>query len=68
VLVKPQFETERENIGKHGVVKDDKIRQQCVDKILAFAQSELHWINLDVIPSPILGPEGNQEFIAVFQN
>lgn len=68
VLVKPQFETERENIGKHGVVKDDKIRQQCVEKILAFAQSELHWINLDVIPSPILGPEGNQEFIAVFQN
>lgn len=68
VLVKPQFETERENIGKHGVVKDDKIRQQCVDKILVFAQSELHWINLDVIPSPILGPEGNQEFIAVFKN
>ncbi|MBR3651787.1 MAG: TlyA family RNA methyltransferase, partial [Victivallales bacterium] len=68
VLVKPQFETERENIGKHGVVKDDKIRQQRVEKILAFAQSELHWINLDVIPSPILGPEGNQEFIAVFQN
>ena len=68
VLIKPQFESERENIGKHGVIKDEKIRQQCIEKILAFAQTELHWINLDVIPSPILGPEGNQEYIAVFKN
>ncbi len=68
VLIKPQFETERGNIGKHGVVKDNQIREQCVAKILAFAQTELHWISVDVLPSPILGPEGNQEYVAVFKN
>ncbi len=68
VLVKPQFETQREHIGKRGVVKDPEVRRQCLEKILAFATAELNWKSLGTLPSPILGPEGNQETIAVFTN
>ncbi len=68
VLIKPQFEADRQNIGKQGVVRNPAVRQACVDKILAFAAAELSWSCLGVIPSPITGPKGNQEFLAAFQN
>ncbi|MDD4097669.1 MAG: TlyA family RNA methyltransferase [Lentisphaeria bacterium] len=67
VLIKPQFEADRQHIGKQGVVRDPAVRQACVDKILAFAADELGWSCLGVIPSPITGPKGNQEFLAAFR-
>jgi len=66
VLIKPQFEADRQHIGKQGVVRDPTVRQACVDKILAFAAAELGWSAVGVIPSPITGPKGNQEFLAAF--
>ncbi len=66
VLVKPQFEAGREAICSRGVVRDEAIRRQCVRKIQDFARETLHWTPLGAVPSPILGPNGNQEFLAAF--
>jgi 23S rRNA (cytidine1920-2'-O)/16S rRNA (cytidine1409-2'-O)-methyltransferase len=66
-LIKPQFEAQRQEIDKGGVVRDDAIRQRVVAEITAFAASALGWTRVDVLPSPILGPKGNREFVAVFR-
>ncbi|NMA21365.1 MAG: TlyA family RNA methyltransferase [Lentisphaerae bacterium] len=68
VLVKPQFEAGREEVGSGGVVRDEAVRLRCVQKIQDFAVQELHWTCAGVVPSPIKGPKGNQEYIAVFRN
>ncbi|MCK5804466.1 MAG: TlyA family RNA methyltransferase [Lentisphaeria bacterium] len=68
VLVKPQFEAGREEVGKGGVVRDLAVRKRCVDTIVGFAESTLGWRGVGVVPSPIKGPKGNQEFVAVFRN
>ncbi len=66
-LIKPQFEAGREHLKK-GVVTDETIRRECVDRIVTFAVKELLWRHMATIPAPIKGPKGNQEFIAVFRN
>jgi len=63
VLIKPQFEAGREKVGKGGVIRDDSIRREALEKILAFAGE----IGLEVkgsIESPIAGAAGNREFLA----
>lgn len=65
-LIKPQFEAGKENIGKGGVVKDPKIRQQVVLEIQSFFRARGYQVN-DVVPSPILGPKGNEEYILSLQ-
>jgi 23S rRNA (cytidine1920-2'-O)/16S rRNA (cytidine1409-2'-O)-methyltransferase len=67
VLVKPQFEAERHEVGKGGVVRSDAVRQRCVEKILTFGATELGWQRLGVVPSPIVGPKGNQEYMVAFR-
>lgn len=67
VLVKPQFEARREEVGKGGVVRDDGVRRRCVEEIAKFANSELGWERQGVISSPITGPKGNQEFVLVMK-
>ena len=62
VLIKPQFEAGRENVGKGGIVRDPEIQQQAVEKVRAAVQS-LGAISTDVTDSPILGAEGNREFL-----
>ena len=61
-LIKPQFEVGRGRVGKGGVVRDADLHQEVIDEITAFA-SELGLVNRGVIPSPILGPKGNREFL-----
>ena len=68
LLVKPQFEAGRREVGKGGVVRDPMVRQRCVDDITSFMTRELGWQALGVVPSPITGPAGNQEFIAAFRH
>jgi len=67
VLVKPQFEVGREQVGKGGIVKDPAAQQYAIDKVRA-AVEQLQPKSIDVIESPILGAEGNREFLlhAVF--
>jgi len=62
VLVKPQFEVGRELVGKGGIVRDPAAQQQAVEKIRAAVQ-QLGTASIDVIDSPILGAEGNREFL-----
>lgn len=61
-LVKPQFEVGREFVGKGGVVRDRALQEKVVREIEAFSQ-RLGWISKGYIPSPILGPKGNQEYL-----
>ncbi|MDY0176524.1 MAG: TlyA family RNA methyltransferase [Lentisphaeria bacterium] len=63
VLVKPQFEAERQQVAAGGVVRDPAVQLACVEKIARFAEQELGWSSLTYIPSPIKGPKGNQEYI-----
>jgi len=62
VLVKPQFEVGRENIGKGGIVRDAEAQLMAVERVKA-AVVELGGTEIDVIESPILGAEGNREFL-----
>ena len=62
VLVKPQFEAGRDKVGKGGIVRDPETQQQAVEKVQA-AVVGLGAISIDVIESPILGSEGNREFL-----
>ena len=62
VLVKPQFEAGREYVGKGGIVRDETAQQASVDKVAA-ALSSLGAAEIDSIDSPILGAEGNREFL-----
>lgn len=62
ILVKPQFEAGRKNVGKGGIVKDPKVQQQAVEKVRNCV-AQLGFKETDVIESPILGAEGNREFL-----
>ncbi len=68
ILIKPQFEAERSEVGKGGVVRNSQIHDKVIAKVANFAETECGLKNLEIIPSPIKGPKGNQEFMAVFQN
>lgn len=65
-LIKPQFEVGKGQVGKGGVVRNADQHRDVIAKIRFLGQS-LHLACLDVIPSPILGPKGNQEFMIGFQ-
>jgi len=67
VLVKPQFEAGREFVGKGGIVRDEAAQLASVGKVKR-TLLDLNCTRTDVIDSPILGAEGNREFLllAVF--
>ncbi len=62
ILVKPQFEVGRGNVGKGGIVRDPEAHQQAIERVAACVES-LHWEAIQTIPSPITGTEGNCEFL-----
>ena len=62
MLVKPQFEVGRDLVGKGGIVRDAAAQQQAVEKIRVAVQALGPGL-IDVIESPILGAEGNREFL-----
>jgi 23S rRNA (cytidine1920-2'-O)/16S rRNA (cytidine1409-2'-O)-methyltransferase len=62
-LIKPQFEASRSEVSKgHGVIKDPLIHQRVVAEIEKKAL-DLGFKKIGAIPSPILGPKGNREFL-----
>jgi 23S rRNA (cytidine1920-2'-O)/16S rRNA (cytidine1409-2'-O)-methyltransferase len=63
-LIKPQFELGRDDISKGGIVRDPALHEQAVEKIRGFVTRELGHAWLGLIPSPITGTDGNQEFLA----
>jgi 23S rRNA (cytidine1920-2'-O)/16S rRNA (cytidine1409-2'-O)-methyltransferase len=62
VLVKPQFEAGREHVGKGGIVRDPAAHEFAVERVSA-AVREVRGKVLSVMDSPILGMEGNREFL-----
>ncbi len=62
ILVKPQFEVGREAVGKGGIVRDEPAQLAAVEKIRQCVLA-LGAQSTDVIDSPILGTEGNREFL-----
>ncbi|MFN5580358.1 MAG: TlyA family RNA methyltransferase [Akkermansiaceae bacterium] len=63
-LIKPQFELDREDIGKGGIVRDEELRERAVEKIRKFVTEEQGKTWKGVIPASISGMDGNQEFLA----
>ncbi len=61
-LIKPQFEAERQEVGKKGVVRDPAVHTRVCAEVRAWLEGE-GWTALDLIESPITGPEGNVEFL-----
>jgi 23S rRNA (cytidine1920-2'-O)/16S rRNA (cytidine1409-2'-O)-methyltransferase len=62
ILVKPQFEAGREAVGKGGIVRDEAAQHAAIEKVRAALVAE-GCGQTDVIESPILGAEGNREFL-----
>jgi 23S rRNA (cytidine1920-2'-O)/16S rRNA (cytidine1409-2'-O)-methyltransferase len=62
ILIKPQFEVGRERVGKGGIVKDEAAQQAAVEKVRQKVE-ELGGKNIELMESPILGMEGNREFL-----
>ena len=61
-LIKPQFEAGKKNVGKGGVVKDPEIRKLVIKDLKVFFKERGYMVN-QIVPSPILGPKGNKEYI-----
>ncbi|WP_069998189.1 TlyA family RNA methyltransferase [Cellulosilyticum sp. I15G10I2] len=65
-LIKPQFEAGREQVEKHGVVKNPKVHSQVISDVWHYANSiGMGVLGLDF--SPIKGPEGNREYLIYLQ-
>ena len=64
-LIKPQFEVGRSGLNKNGIVKNDSLRKAAVDDVVEFA-SVCGLQPLGVVESPIVGGDGNIEFLAYF--
>jgi len=61
-LIKPQFEAERHEVGKKGVVRDAAVHARVCAEVQGWLTGE-GWDVLDLVESPITGPEGNVEFL-----
>lgn len=66
VLVKPQFELSREEVGKGGIVREPELHAKACERVRAFVESrpELEWRGL--VESSIQGTDGNREYLAWF--
>ena len=62
-LIKPQFELQRDDVSRGGVVRDPELQQRATNKIRDFVERAGHRVD-GIVPSVIQGTEGNQEFFA----
>ena len=66
VLIKPQFEVAKKDVGIGGIIKDLTKHAEVVEKINKFAL-DIGLKNKGLIDSPILGADGNKEFLALYE-
>ncbi len=66
VLVKPQFEARREQVGRGGIIKDEAVHDQVIKSVTDGVESYGYQLQ-GVIDSPIEGATGNKEFLAHFK-
>ena len=65
-LIKPQFEVGRSGLNKKGIVKNDALRKKSVDDVIEFSKV-VGFDSLGLVESPILGGDGNTEYLAFFK-
>ena len=65
-MIKPQFEVGRGEVGKGGIVRDEEKHRRVISEVNAFAETCV-LKNSGVIDSPILGADGNREFLALYE-
>jgi 23S rRNA (cytidine1920-2'-O)/16S rRNA (cytidine1409-2'-O)-methyltransferase len=65
-LIKPQFEAGRADVGKGGIVREASVRERVVAKLRLWAQ-DFPVTTVGVIPSPLPGRDGNEEFLWLLQ-
>ena len=65
-LIKPQFEVGKDRVGKGGVVRDPALHHEVCGRIAAWL-SHQNWMVIGLTESPVLGPEGNKEFLIAAQ-
>jgi 23S rRNA (cytidine1920-2'-O)/16S rRNA (cytidine1409-2'-O)-methyltransferase len=61
ILIKPQFEVGRDDVGKGGIVRDESLHRAACDKVRIAVESLGY--HTELIDSPITGAEGNKEFL-----
>jgi 23S rRNA (cytidine1920-2'-O)/16S rRNA (cytidine1409-2'-O)-methyltransferase len=62
-LVKPQFEAGRAQVGTGGVVRDPEIHREVCERAASWVAAQPGWLVVGIVESPVLGPEGNREFL-----
>jgi len=62
-LIKPQFELQRSDVGRGGIVRDEELHRKAQEKILAFVTDSGRVVT-GLVPAAIKGADGNQEFFA----
>ena len=63
-LIKPQFELQRNDVGRGGIVREVELHEKAQSRIRDFVTNDLGQTIVGIIPSPITGTDGNQEFFA----
>ncbi len=63
VLVKPQFEVGRDNVGSGGIVRDEAARLGALQAVRNWLAAQAGWTIVGDLPSPILGGSGNAEYL-----
>ncbi|MGI8470429.1 MAG: TlyA family RNA methyltransferase [Pyrinomonadaceae bacterium] len=66
VLIKPQFEVKKGEVGAGGIVRDTGKHSEVIEKVNGFAD-RLGFKVLQITDSPILGADGNKEFLALYE-
>ncbi len=66
VLIKPQFEAQKHQVGRGGIIKDDALHQEIITKVTEGIAAHGYEYQ-GVTESPILGTQGNKEFLALFK-
>lgn len=65
VLIKPQFEAQKHQVGRGGIIKDDALHQEIIERVIQGVAAHGYEYK-GVTESPILGAQGNKEFLALF--
>lgn len=65
-LIKPQFEAERCDVGKNGIVRDEKVHRKVIEKVIDYSE-EFELFPQNITNSPIFGAKGNAEFLICFK-
>ena len=67
VLIKPQFEARRGEVGKGGIIRSDALRNDILTRVTDWLEARPEIRLLDTIDSPITGDAGNHEFLALLR-